>query len=531
MIAAFTALTLLSVLWPAHGALTSISDLETGEEDAINEMFEEDALHCTVETNPETADSTLADMSLYNNAPIPQEFHAELFLGSPMPHEWACFQKVAAEAKSHMEYGTLGSYLEHKYPLFGDIGLNLKTFHVPHDNQSMALHWLKSVQLSQTERELTLSILLRPYLRYPEYDYASFWVYYPGIIPCMKSGPQSDEFAKFFQLTNSAYVGAIMASDNLTSLPSMMQFNATTSEWYTYFKMVPSTHCSNEEHLEMYVRNSEFIHRNLSEHQLRPPNYEVMNLIKHGHANIIRAQDPALLRLYLGEKALMRSYRLMIILINICDRPSEDYNAWMDLLWQCGISLMEYDTFFAPDRQSEGKNLLLEDDQGMRDGIILASPYLHQSHSDIPIWLWYKAMLADLIICNCNGCLFSDLLKAYRFAKVKKDNTAMGLFANRAFVCADWRISDPDIMEVPMDPVFMKGLLKHHHWDRYIEYCFAYAVVHNVAEIIELVLDKFEGQPIGFRCFCQEMLREGYIPEAYVGDFEKVAGPLMESVN
>lgn len=113
VISAVTALALLSVLWPAHAALASRNNPETCEDSAINEMLKEDGLHWAVETNLKTTASSLessfAGVPLRQDAHVPPEFHAELFIGLPTPREWFCFQQMAAEAKGHMEYGTLGS--------------------------------------------------------------------------------------------------------------------------------------------------------------------------------------------------------------------------------------------------------------------------------------------------------------------------------------------------------------------------------------------------------------------------------------
>lgn len=353
----------------------------------------------------------------------------------------------------------------------------------------------------------------------------------------MKSGPQSSEFQSFFRLSNPEYVGAIMASDSSVQLPDTIQFTEDQPRsMYSFFSSGPSCHCSNEEHKEMYARNNKFIDCKFLTPQFCLP-FQAVNLIKHGDAEIIQKQDPSLLREYLDTSVHPRSFSLMFILINICQLPNDDYKAWMALLWNCGISQLEYDTFFGPDRLSEEKNLFLED-SGMRAGTIAASEILYQSCSDIPVWVWYKAVMATTTASQHHPIvdqgMFHNFIAAYRLAKVKKDKSAMELLANRTLVTPEW-VRGPKILNVPMDPIFMKGLLEHPMWDCYIKYCFAFSVVHRVTEITELVLHKllkeYRRGSSAIEHFCRKMLIDGYIPGAYVADFKKVTAQLMETFN
>ena len=133
-----------------------------------------------------------------------------------------------------------------------------------------------------------------------------------------------------------------------------------------------------------------------------------------------------------------------------------------------------------------------------------------------------------------SGVALNYFITAYRLAKMEKDKKAMERFAYRALLSQKWKCG-PNILAVPMDPIFMKGLLEHPRWDFYVKYCFAYAVVHRVTEITDLVLQKllaeYQGNSSAIMLFCQEMLSEGYIPEPYVPDFEKVTAQLMKLAN
>ena len=471
--------------------------------------------------------------ALYQDAFIRHTFSSDLFIGLIQSHEYFCFMQIAEEAKCHLKNGTLEAYMEHKYPLLGDIGLNLNTFHVLHDHQDMSLHWLKNAHLSQAERIRAFSVLLLPRIELRNCNYVSYWVRYSGIRPCIQSGPQSFQFEMFFQLTNPEYLGAVMASDSSTPLPDTILFTTDVLDtMYYFFGYVPSTHCSSEEHRAMYFRNDEFIRRNLSEDQSWLVQFITVNLVKHGHAEIIKDQDPSLLQTYLAEAERCRASRLMHILAHICDMPNEVNVAWMDLLEKCNLSQMEYETFFAPDRQPEKISLFLEANQGMRDGIIDNLHLSHQSRSDIPVCLWYKAML--IVVTGGHACEFNNLIAAYRLAKMKNDKNAMVRFANMAIASSEWTHYH-DIWEVPMDPVFMKGILEHRLLTGcHFRYCFAYAVVHNLTEVIGLVFQKLlqrhQRDSSTLERFCREMLRDGYIPEAYIADFENVTARLMELV-
>ena len=68
----------------------------------------------------------------------------------------------------------------------------------------------------------------------------------------------------------------------------------------------------------------------------------------------------------------------------------------------------------------------------------------------------------------------------------------------------------------------MKELVEHAYFDKYVKNCLAYAVVYRVAEVKELILEKYYGNRLAFERLCGEMLDEGYIPGAYVVDFKQV---------
>lgn len=554
MIAALIAPALLFMVWLTRRALTSENYLETTIEYTIDGTARKDKLLCAVAGLPGTIraeiisyfchteitkrvlDDRFFYWPLYQDAIVRHVLDAELFIGLLQPHEYTCLQQMAVDILMHIENGTLESYLKHKYPLLGDIGLNLQTFHVPHPNQPMTRNWLTSVNLSQAERKYGLTVLL--WLIF-EYDYASYWVSYSGIRPCMKSGPQSAESASFCQLTNPKYLGAIMASDSSTSLPDKIQFTEDEiNEIYAYFVLVTSIHCSDQEHRAMYARNDKFIRHNWSDHPSHLARFEASNLIKNGQVDMIPNQDPSLLKRFLEDpEDEGRAYRLMFILVNICDKPDVDYEVWIDFLRKSGISELEYEALFGPNRLSEEQNLFLEFNVKMRTGIIEHSASSSvPCRSDIPVWLWYKAVMAAALSAPDNDTelnldsALEFLIAAYRLSKVKKDQKAMELFANRALLTIDWK-NGPSILRVPMDPIFMKGLLNHRKWRRYIKHCFAYAVVHGVTEIIESVLQKllaeYHGNLSVTERFCLEMLKDGYIPEAYMADFHNVTAQLM----
>ena len=376
-IGVLTALALLSVLWSVNGAPTSGKDLKTSEGHTVDNTLKLDLFLCMVARLPASVLSSIvsflgpnkitgsslksrfAGISFYQDALVRHVFNVHLFIGSLYPHEYFCLKQIAEAAKWHMKNSTLDLYLKHKYPLLGDIGLNLSTFQVSHPNPLMALHWLQSVHLSQTGRKHVLSSLLRLSSEHAGSDYLSRWIHYFGISPCIKTGPRSDEFERFTQLHKPEHVGAIMASDSSATLPDDIHFTwEKLHVMCNFFETVPSTHCSIQEHETMYSRNCEFISDQYRVFLDYTPRLELFNLIKHGCANIIQQQNPTLLMGFWGRSPTRRAFCLMVILINICDRPNDDYDAWMNLLGRCNVPQLERDAFFGPDRLSDRKSVV-----------------------------------------------------------------------------------------------------------------------------------------------------------------------------
>ena len=452
--------------------------------------------------------------ALYRCAITSSQFPINMWIGVYRTHEAFCMWEAASEILAQLRRRRLGKYLLRKMLLFGDYGvlLMLLTRACP---ISAFTALIDNPQIPLAHRELLAPHLYAHLAHHPHL--LKMFLLFLGFRPEFNLSHvdySAVERAGNFHLP-AWFLGAMLTSTQYQYLFIITPgATAHREQMLLAFQCVPSNQHTDSERQEIYRRNEYLFDR-----YLIPTDkacFHVVNVIKFGTLPDISGLDLNYRSVLLGK----HRFSLFGAILNSNWNRPDHIKGWAELYEKNGLPAAEYDAVFGDGQLGTDADADGPMSAAVRHNLMSLHHHVKYSRSERLISVWYRAMDADLSAPDpMHGLSLETYLTAFRLAEVRKDKVAMMGFAARAFETPQWA-SGPSIWTIPRHPVFMRQLLcQHAKWKRYVKYYFAYAVVHRIRDLIECVLERYRGSPHEFKALCEEMLAEGYLPAAYVGDF------------
>ena len=211
---------------------------------------------------------------------------------------------------------------------------------------------------------------------------------------------------------------------------------------------------------------------------------------------------------------MFRAYYYALIYSCYWDKP-ELFAAWSQLLSTVpSISELEHELIFEKQSLSGYENCV---DSPIVSGILGSFDLMPNMLANCPsgafISLWYSIVKINAITNRSGKLGCAPFILAFSFAKTAKDKK---MFAGILVERYGPEFYSDDIFALIYDPTFIKKALSHPIMRlKFGGFYFAYSVMHNIPEPIELFFRKYWAAADERRALCDSVLEAGLIPPAF----------------
>lgn len=446
-----------------------------------------------------------------SNYSVLENFLAESFVGHSQAYEWDCFQELVPEVLKFLQTDSGGARAKFPWYLFGDIGRNV-CFHTGSVKESSELvaGILHNLGLPFSQR----CQLVKLHFRNIRLD---------------QLGVQKGMACTIFRFLDEHGMGQDVHHTLMALLPSdsycrgfllgiLMTFNVPV-DWFSELNsglsefefgrvvsglsLAGAVPYAETDRAEIFRRNHDLLQRFIPHAKCRTAH--VFNVIRHGQLQDISALGGAYRDLLVHKDRFI----IYAMIYNCLWNRPELFQAWCDLYREIGIDVLEHEVMFVR-RSLAGfeNNLQNPIIAGIIEGLCAASHIVENTSSEAFLCLWYSAIkiCANAKSHDSTGVLVYIL--AFSLAETVQEKM---FFAETAIECIPEWFYGLDIAYFPTDPLFLvfwasKPILTRPSAMK----VFAYAVLHNLPELRELLAEKYQISLTDFDNYCKEARIEGF---------------------